>query len=115
MSEPEDLIGSFVVEIGVRQAWPFLTFVDTRPAPEEERRLYIESGITVTPATELTPCNSLSTQWQALFVLNGLVVSSVDVSPDADLRIEFETGESLVVFGDQDAEASGPPWWIGHP
>lgn len=110
VAEPEELIGSFVVEVGVRQAWPFLTFCDNRPTPETERRLYIESGIEVRPPTEITPYNSRSTQWQALFALAGLVVSSVDVGPDADLRIEFETGESLVVFGEQDAQASGPPW-----
>lgn len=115
MAEPEELIGSFVVEVGVRQAWPFLTFCDNRPTPEEERRLYIESGIKVTPPTDITAYNPLSTQWQALCVLDGLVVSSVDVSPDANLRIGFETGESLVVFGEQDAPASGPPWWVGQP
>ena len=114
MTEPAELIGSFVVEVGVRQAWPFLTFCDNRPTPHEERRLYIESGIEVTPPTEISSNNSLSTQWQALFVLDGLIVSAVDVSADADLRIQFATGESLVVFGEQDATASGEPWWIGR-
>jgi hypothetical protein len=29
----EQLIGSFVVEIGFRQAWPFLGLCDNRPTP----------------------------------------------------------------------------------
>src|SRR3989440_12299618 len=34
---PRELIGCFVVEVGLRQAWPFLTFCDNRPATRHGR------------------------------------------------------------------------------
>lgn len=113
MAEPAELVGSFVVEVGVRQVWPFLTFCDDRSTPPTEHRLYIESGIEVSPPRGTAQYNSVSTRWQTLFVLDGRTVGSVAEGPRGDLRIEFETGEALVVFGEQDAQASGAPWWIG--
>jgi hypothetical protein len=38
-----------VVEIGIRQAWPFVTFADTGDGPRPEVRLYIDSRFTVDP------------------------------------------------------------------
>ena len=96
-----------------RQAWLFLTFCDNVATPPHDRRLYIESGIEVGPPIEIARCDSLSSRWQALFVLAGRVVSAVDVRSQGDLKIDFETGESLTVYGDQDRQASMPPWWIG--
>ena len=113
MSGEADLVGCFVVEVGVRQAWPFLTFCDNAPTPPVERTLYIESWIEVVPATEIVPGESLRTQWQALYVLNGLTVESIDVRGDSDLHVGFTTGEKLTVGGEQGPDASQPPWWIG--
>ena len=101
MSDESDLVGCFVVEVGVRQAWPFLTFCDNAPTPSVERRLYIESWIEVVPAAEIVPTDSLRTQWQALYVLNGLTVESIDVQGDSDLHIGFTTGEKLTIGREQ--------------
>ena len=38
-----ELVGSFVVEIGIRQAWPFVGFCDNRPTRSRETRLYIDA------------------------------------------------------------------------
>ena len=39
--EVEPLRGQFVVEVGLRQAWPFLTLCDNAPTPPRETRVYI--------------------------------------------------------------------------
>jgi hypothetical protein len=38
---------SFVVEIGFRQAWPFLGFCDNRSTPAVEIRLFIDASWTI--------------------------------------------------------------------
>lgn len=47
---PEDALalrGCFVTEVGVRQAWPFLTFCDSNLNPAQERRLYIDTAFRI--------------------------------------------------------------------
>jgi hypothetical protein len=43
------LNGRFVVEIGIRQAWPFVTLCDNRARPANEVRLYIDTVFDVAP------------------------------------------------------------------
>lgn len=45
--DPTSLVGCHVVEVGVRQAWPFLTFAD--PTSGTELRLFIDAPVRVTP------------------------------------------------------------------
>jgi hypothetical protein len=107
--------GSFVIEVGIRQAWPFLTFCHNGSTPPTEVRLYIESGIEVRPPVKVAAGDALASQWQSLWALTDAVVSAVEVNLGGDLRINFESGQLLLVFGDQTAEASQPPWWFGRP
>ncbi len=43
------LRGQFVVEVGVRLAWPFLTFCDDALPSPNETRLYIDTIFRVEP------------------------------------------------------------------
>lgn len=109
---PSDLIGSFVVEIGVRQAWPFVGFCDNRSTPPTERRLYIEAGIEVRPVREAATGDSLFTQLVALSVLNGLTVTSTEVDDDHTLHIFFTEEGVLIINGEPGPETSIEPWWV---
>lgn len=112
MVDVDDLIGTFVVEYGARQAWSFLTLADNKATPEVERRLYIESGIEVRPTRAISPGDAIATQVQALSALIGLTVTSATVDDDNSLRLTFTDGGLLVVDGVADEETSIEPWWI---
>ena len=43
--DPAPLVGRHVVEVGMRQAWPFLTLAD--PESGREVRLYVDAPLTV--------------------------------------------------------------------
>jgi hypothetical protein len=45
--DTDQIAGSFVVEVGFRQAWPFLGLCDNRPTPAQETRLYIDTSWTI--------------------------------------------------------------------
>lgn len=48
--EDDRLVGRFVTEVGVRQAWPFLTLCDNVATPSDEIRLCIDTAFNVSPA-----------------------------------------------------------------
>lgn len=54
---PELLAGWFVVEVGRRQAWPFVTLAD--PQTGNERRIFIDTTFAVVPGT--APSASMTT------------------------------------------------------
>src|SRR5262245_35385344 len=46
VSEPAELLrsGSFVTEVGIRQAWLFLTLCNNAVAPAQETRLFLDTN-----------------------------------------------------------------------
>ncbi|MDB4873446.1 MAG: hypothetical protein JWL97_4450 [Gemmatimonadales bacterium] len=102
------LAGCFVVEIGVRQAWPFLTFAsNVADADPAEIRLYIDSTFSVLPAPPGSGDGSEDETrlWLLrLEVLLNETVTDVLVEADASLVVIFREDLRLRVSG------HGAPW-----
>ena len=103
MSEhgPSSLTGSFVVEVGERQAWEFLGFCNNDTTPPTECRLYIDTEYRVSGVDGL----------------RGLiheVVAGVTVA-SSRLSITFESGASITVSGEPTATTTHDVWWFGTP
>ena len=97
---PENLVGSFVVEVGERQAWPFLGFCDNRKTPATEVRLYIDADCEVVGGDGLADLMSLA-------------VEGAEVADDATLYLQFGEGRSLTVSGTARSDTVGDVWWFG--
>jgi hypothetical protein len=107
--------GSFVTEIGLRQAWPFVTFCNNSlGAHGTERRLYIDAPIrTGAPAVGPWIRDDEPRILAALAQLNGLSPRSTRIDGNGSLLISFEDGSELVVSGDPDDSTTGDVWWFG--
>ncbi len=110
--DPHDLKGRFVVEVGLRQAWPFLTLCDPRPAYAHEVRLFIDTTFQITSdRTEYhrDDPNAL------LFDLNGLTVTSVEVGSDQGLVLGFDDGgQTLSIDGTSADFTTADVWWLSQ-
>ena len=115
---PEDvslLRGCFVTEIGVRQAWPFLTFCDNRTDPTHERRLYIDTAFRINDGQPLTDGDA-ERATIALLSLNGLTVTAADVSASHALTLTFNGGDDVLsVAGEAAAFTTHDVWWLTSP
>ncbi|MDA0180113.1 hypothetical protein OJ997_07380 [Solirubrobacter phytolaccae] len=110
----EALVGQFVVEIGVRQVWPFLGFCDNRPTPSTEVRFYFDAPFSTSEPdwwlTEGDPDAGLP----HLLELNGMTVTAVERAEDRSLTIVFDDGDArLTVSGEPTAHTTGDVWWFG--
>ena len=117
--DPHSLIGSFVTEVGVRQAWPFLTFTSNSEAmTPAELRLYIDTTCGVDPAPpfvfDLEAEEPASVLPALLEVLN-LTVAAVTVTDNADLILGFDGGVTLRVSGTPSAWTTHDAWMLGDP
>lgn len=110
MPEPQELVGTFVVEVGERQAWPFLTFCDNDATPSREVRLYIDTAFTLNGALAWSSANEPAVA--ELLPLNSLAVVAVDVS-GGELSVTFSDETRMVVSGAAAAWTTGDVWWLG--
>lgn len=94
-----DLVGTFVVEVGERQAWPFVTFCNNDPTPPVETRLYIDTDYSLAGAASLGDLMSLE-------------VDTATVE-DAALLLTFTGGAMLDISGVANATTSHDVWWLG--
>jgi hypothetical protein len=78
----DQLAGSFVVEIGLRQAWPFLGLRDNRPSPAQEIRLYINATWSIETASLTTGSDDDITWLTAALAFNGETIDDVRVDDD---------------------------------
>ena len=110
MTQPQELVGTFIVEVGERQAWPFVTFCDNDTTPSREARLYIDTEFTVNGSNDVSLEGDSSAA--RLFALNCLGVTAVEVN-GAELSIALDDGNQLVVSGVASAWTTGDVWWLG--
>jgi hypothetical protein len=110
VTEPQELVGTFVVEIGERQAWPFMTFCDNDATPSREARLYIDTGFTLNGAPAWSSGDESAVV--KLLPLNSLAVVAVDVN-GADLLLTFQDDTRMVVSGVAAEWTTGDVWWLG--
>jgi len=107
------LTGCFVVEIGVRQAWPFVGFCDNRPTPSRETRLYIDASWSID--TAVVDDVEDDERWLLTAArLNGANVVGAYVGTDGALNVETDEGHTLVVSGETTASTVGRPWWFSR-
>lgn len=106
-----ELVGAFVVEVGVRQAWPFLGFCDNREASSKETRLYLDASWSIDAEPGRGAADTRD--WLAAAeALNGLTVSDAVAQSGGALRLVFACGAALSVSGETTTESSGEPWWL---
>jgi hypothetical protein len=104
---PEQLRGQHVIEAGVRQAWPFLTFLTADG--EAESRLYIDTAFSVEPDGERYDDGDAFRAGAALIDLNTRTVADV-VTTDAGLVLTFDDKRALRIDGVGAAFTTGEPW-----
>jgi hypothetical protein len=105
-----------VVEIGIRQAWPYVTFANHHDeATIPEVRLYIDSSFTVIPApTDLGTGEEGDEQLWLLRlaeVLN-LTVQDAAVDDNANLIVTFHGNVCLRVSGHGASWTTQDSWWL---
>jgi hypothetical protein len=109
--DANDLQGAFVVEAGVRQVWPFLTFA--WPDRDGECRLYIDTTFRVDDQdlADGDPERAAS----ALLALSNENVTAVVVGDDGELTLRFDSSPRrvLVVAGTSADFTRVDIWWLG--
>lgn len=110
--DPDELAGCFVVEVGERQAWPFITFADGGSARPREARLYLDSLWQVRPPSESSGALLASAEVCRLLDLSNLTVERAQVSEAGELEVCFADGSSVTVSGVATADTVGEPWWF---
>lgn len=104
-----DLPGTFVVEVGIRQSWPFVGFCDNRFAESLELRLYLN---TTWRLGEIRSDDVPATQWLTIADrINGLTVDTASVDAHGSLRLGFHDGPSLTL-AEQARPTGEEAWWL---
>jgi len=88
--EVEALRRQFVVEVGVRQAWPFLTFCEDGRTPPRETRLYIGTSFRLASAPPSFVDGDPDQAVAALLELNNRTVTDVAVNEENELCLVFD-------------------------
>ena len=110
------LQGRFVTEVGVRQAWPFLTFCDNGTAPANEVRLYIDTTFRIDAGPVAFGDGDPEPAAAALLDLIDRAVTDVQLATTNELIMTFDGGERvLVVAGESAHFTTGDIWWLGKP
>jgi hypothetical protein len=114
--EPEKLERWFVVEVGVRQAWPFLTFCDPDGAGDTEVRLYIDTEFRLEPGGRHFSDGDSERATVALLDLNNGTVTGVERHDDCGLVVRFDGNDpTLSVSGTGAAFTTQDVWWLAGP
>lgn len=107
-SDPTLLVGRHVVEVGVRQVHPFLTFAD--PASGREVRMYIDAPLRVLPDARVFQQDDEGLL-SALEALNMLTVDAVE-AVEGGLQLMLGD-DALWIDGEPDELTTQVPWWFG--
>lgn len=105
---PRLLVGWFVVEIGRRQAWPFLTLA--HPGTGRELRLYIDTTFAVQPdATRVRQHDDA-----ALTALIPLENQTITAVTESDGKMHLAVPDATMALNTVGNEfTTHSPWWIG--
>lgn len=106
------LVGMFVIEVGTRQAWPFIGFCDDTGFKAREFRLFLDAPWAVGDTSG--DADAHETWMVSALEINNRTVSNVLVDADSDLRIDLFNAPSLTVSGEPTASTVGEPWWLGE-
>jgi hypothetical protein len=115
ITDASTFVDRFVVEVGRRQAWPFLTLCANRPEKSDEIRLYIDTAFEVAPGPAYSADGETSQLLVAIGALENLTVVAAAVGEVGDPSLTFDNDRVLRVSGVASAYTGGPPWWISRP
>ncbi|GIG23795.1 hypothetical protein [Cellulomonas denverensis] len=105
------LAGLAVIEVGCRQAWPFLALIDQRG--EREVRLYFDTDMRV----EGEGGGGFSQEDAGLLAALGKVlncaIERAHIAASGDLRVDFSDGYVLEASGQGNSATTVAPWWFG--
>lgn len=106
--DPIALKGQFVVEIGARQAWAFVTFCE--PGGDSESRLFIDTAFTVgeTRVSSSDPLHGLA----AIGRVANLTVNEASKGASGDLSLVFDDGTTMAISGAGESWTTHAPWWL---
>jgi hypothetical protein len=107
-TDAEQLRGQHVLEAGVRQAWPFLTFSSGDGKPE--RRLYIDTAFSIEPDGQRCDDGDAFRAGSALLAFNTCAVVEVARTADGGLVLTFENRGVLRIEGLAASFTTGEPW-----
>jgi hypothetical protein len=110
MDDVRDLSDTLVIEAGVRQAWPFLTLLDS--TGERQRRLYVDAEIRLEPASSAWTDQDDARTLGALATLVNLWIRRLSIESDGDLRIVFDNGAVLTIRSQGNAKTTSEPWRV---
>ena len=106
------LSGLTVVEVGCRQAWPFLALIGEGGA--REIRLYVDADVRVQGegggVFHQEDPGLLAAFGQ---ILNCAVERAEIVAPAGVLRVSLSDGYALEVSGHENSATTVAPWWFG--
>jgi hypothetical protein len=111
----EELRGRFVVEVGARQAWPFITLCDIRSTPATEVRLYIDTTFRLDPGLLVYDDGETNRAVGGLLDLNNRTVIDVETSDANDLTVQFDGGRILRIAGTGASFTTQDIWWLADP
>jgi hypothetical protein len=113
VSDPVEVLraGSFVVEVGIRQAWLFLTLCDNSSTPPEEVRIFLDANWTLGPAHFDLDADELEAGLLTLCgLVNGALASPASMA-GANLVLDFGERGQLEVDGRGAAATTHDVWW----
>jgi hypothetical protein len=110
--EVEALRGQFVVEVGVRQAWPFLAFCDNQFEPPRETRLFIGTVFRVGSAPPSFADGDPDAAVAALLELNNRTVTDVELDEANKLQLSFDGGDLVLAVDSEPRHFTGDIWWL---
>ncbi|SDT68956.1 hypothetical protein [Jiangella sp. DSM 45060] len=108
--DPALLVGSFVVEAGRRQAWPFVNLYN--PDTDREVRLFIDTTFSVHPGWPALEQDD-DPVLNVLDSLQGQTVRAVE-RPNGALRLVLDD-DYLQIDGVDNRLTTHSPWSIGAP
>ncbi len=106
---PQVLVGCHVVEVGLRQAWPFVNFAHPAGA---EYRLYLDTVFSLEPDFSQVGDDE-HRRLRALARILMDTVSAAEVSSDGRLTLDFD-GVRLVVSGTSAGFTTHDIWWLAR-
>jgi hypothetical protein len=103
--------GSVVTEVGIRQAWLFLTLCDNEPTPPTEVRVYLDSNWTLGTTRFDLDADELESGLLTLCRVLNTTLAAASTS-GADLVLDFEDHGRLHVDGRGAVNTTHDVWWL---
>jgi hypothetical protein len=112
--ELDSLVGMAASEVGVHQAWPFVSFM-AADASRKSMRLYVDTEFAVTGGGYLGELGCSEDARHALHLLTDVLnrrVVEASVEVGGDLVVEFDGSLVLRVSGMASSWTTHATWWL---